>query len=535
MRFRVSGKAVYTAGKLLQDARLMSASEPHTCPTPFPHLHDLLAGVLGHGAPPPAESNPPDRAPPDALHTAHDENFPQLRRIASHLNAPPRLSRTEAVEPAAPRAGAAAEMRCDAIVEPPAAGSEDLHVQEPESGKHASEEHAAVEDDAAAWPEHPGQSDDEPVAAWQSLGSDGAVHAVDPALASPGRWTASVEDAPALVKEMDDSAREGRGVGLILGGAGLIFLAVACACFIPPPFAALLRDQLSGNYDAAQLGWAGSLAAANGIVFGGASLFLALAGLGSIGLRRWALPLIHAGAWLAVMSVLLMLAVVSAGYFFIAPPDSSPESTARLRGIARGLIWVGVFGFALPLLYIVIYQRRHLTEVCRRADARSRWTDAVGEPLLMLWLSIVSVLVFLAAIAAFRPAFPLFGTLVTGPGARVLLGAAAAAALAAAWFTARRSRAGWWVAAALFVFLGATVITTLLRVPWEVVTAALGEPQLGHSADADPNTASKASKMAAMLAGAACAPLLMVLLMSRGSFAVHHPPESVAPSHVPHS
>ena len=321
-----------------------------------------------------------------------------------------------------------------------------------------------------------------------------------------------VEDSVAH-QPWDETGWEERGVSLAIGGGLLILLALVLACSVPADWVAALKEKGTAA------SWLTKLALFQTWIFGMGSLGLIVLGVGSLRRRRWSVPLIHAGGWLVAITVLMSLAVASAGFFFIAPHSGSGEKT-MLSGIAHGLIWVGALGVVMPLIVIAIYQRQHLNFICGRADTKTRWTDKLPEPLLMLWQCCLMVAVVVSSLFFLNGAFPLMGRMVTGGAGLACIFVSVAGNLFAAWLLARQNRLGWWLAWLLFAGITASGVWTFLEIPWVHVCEAFGRP----ASLAVPQIP---SKLAALLTGAAFAPLSMVLLMSRSSFPV--PEEEIVP------
>ena len=342
----------------------------------------------------------------------------------------------------------------------------------------------------------------------QTFHSDDLAHEVSPLIMPlEGNEPASMEAEPT----MDLS---GRGFSLTLGGFILLGLALYLACTAAPAWVSALKET------GASAAWMRRLASAQSWLAALSVLVLTRLGVGSWTRRRWAVPLTHAGSWLTAISVLMGLAVASAGFFFVAPHSGSLDK-AWLMEIGRMLVKLGLLGVVVPLVLITIYQRRHLPEVCGLVDSRTRWTDAVSEPLLMLWLSVLAVAAAVLCLLYFNNGFPFFGKMLSGTAGLIAIAGSVGACLVAAWMLARRQKSGWWLSWLVFAFLGATAVWTFLEIPWPEVCSVLGRPQGLPDMVMPP-------KLPALLVGAVLAPLGMVLLMSRSAFPL--PVESDSPS-----
>ena len=418
----------------------------------FPNLQDLLQHVQGSGE---------DQADGDP--SAH-ETIGSLRGMVQRL---------AAVGAPRPVVGAEKDGHESAVEEPAA------------SSDHEAEHSGALE-----------------VNFLQSFDSDELAHEVSP-LVMPLEADAVAGAAPE--PSMDLS---GRGFSLTLGGFILLGLALYIACAAAPAWVSALKENGAGA------SWMHRLARAQTWLAALSVLVLTRLGVGSWTRRRWAVPLTHAGSWLTAISVLMGLAVASAGFFFVAPHSGNLDK-AWLMEIARMLVKLGLLGVVVPLVLIAIYQRRHLPDVCGLADSRTRWTDAVSEPLLMLWLSVLAVAAAILCLLFFNNGFPFFGKMLSGTEGLIAI----AGSVGAAWMLARRQKSGWWLSWLLFAFLGATAVWTFLEVPWQDICTIMGRPQGLPDMVVPP-------KLPALLVGAVLAPLSMVLLMSRSAFPIPAEPDS---------
>ncbi|MBP7949260.1 MAG: hypothetical protein KA004_06350 [Verrucomicrobiales bacterium] len=508
----------------------MSSSEPIPNISPFPNLLGLLEEVE-RGSPAAESPAFPASAPPVESPGA----FAQLRGIAAHLTAPAPAGnvslrqltasmQTEHSEAPAAAAEEAAimEVTSDMLVE-------EISIAEAPGDAAGAEEAALAEasllqDSSLPTPpdsfhEEPPVTEETATAAPEEILLLGTVETEtgggSPPVSLKAPFTApSSADLAAAPVDIPDEKLRSRGLGLVVGGAGLVGLAALLAWFVGRPLIEALlepaKHRKPGLHVSAMWIWLAAWPV----------LALTAAGVGSLRRRRWALPVVHAGGWLAAISVLMILAVASAGFFFLAPPALTQKDA--LRGILRGIGWAAGCGVALPLVYIAIYQRRHLPRVCHLADPKIRWTDSLTEPAVMLWLSCLAVAV-LAGALFFPGVFPALGQLVTGETARMLSAGAVAGCVLAALLVSWRLKAGWWLALLLFTALASSTVWTLLQTPWEHIRTLLGLPENGET--------KLPGSLTALLAGAVYAPLSMVLLMSRSSF--HREEEIIVPSGQP--
>ncbi len=372
----------------------------------------------------------------------------------------------------------------------------------------AAQLHAAPEPEAMDEPSEPAPAelDEEIIAPWAvSALAEGHEEALP-----TGLIQAEESMAHELVEETwDDTGWEERGVGLVIGGMVLIFLAMLLACTIPPVWVKACQETGSDRGP-----WIRQALVQTWLT-GVPAMALAMAGLGSLRRRRWSVPLIHAGGWFVALAVLIGLAVITAGVFLLTPTSGNIEHSVALS-IGRLLLLVGIFGIALPLVIIAIYQRAYLPHLCRRADATARWTDDIPEPLLMLWIGCWWAIVILAAQFFLAPALPLAGQLISGAGGWGVLALLIGGFWLAQRAVIRRAKWGWWLAAALFSIVALNTAWTFWQVAWSQVLQAWGLPWANASAEP--------SRLAMLVSLGLYAPLLMVLLMSRGCFPVPDEP-----------
>jgi hypothetical protein len=236
-----------------------------------------------------------------------------------------------------------------------------------------------------------------------------------------------VEMAPAV-------GTESTGVGLALGGAVLVVGGMAAACH-----ALGLALHHGVGWSAAPL-WA---------LAGGCGLGL---GLGSIGARRWAAPLIHACGWVIVLSALFYMAAGTAALFYAAQSsmDEAPPPWALFVGL-------GVLGVVMPLIFITYYQRDAVARFCAVADPRTRWTDPRPIPGLMACVcGLAGVGAVLGAIWG-EVDFPMIGGWWTGEqGSGAWFGSLALFSLALGGCMTG-ARWGWWLLTGLIV-LGLSLV-----------------------------------------------------------------------------
>ena len=309
--------------------------------------------------------------------------------------------------------------------------------------------------------------------------------------------SAEAHARPALEEESDP---HDRAMAVLLCGALLIVLGLFLACRVPP--LALEADAAAGSGRAAEVVRSGHLRGEMFVSIAAAAACFLL-GIGATTLRRWAPPIIHAAGWTVLLTVLGGMAVATASMFQLSanntPGDAVPGQGTAVFAVA------GVFGIALPLLLIAVFQRPGVAKLCLLADKSPRWTDFRTVPALMVFIcgALLAAAAFAMSIA--QSAFPAFGNLIEGAGAWVGTGIAAAAASGLA---AAGRQAGWWLLTCLTAVLTAAIFLTCRQHAWQEIfglTSAGGPTLTG-----------------AVLAAATMLPLLLIALMTRRAFA-HQP------------
>jgi hypothetical protein len=174
-------------------------------------------------------------------------------------------------------------------------------------------------------------------------------------------------------------------------------------------------------------------------------------GIGSIRARRWAraLALVVGWIWLvtggvAVVAVAVILpsALSSAG---------APASSVACAVAVAALILL-VFLGAIPLAVVLFYRRDDVRRTVEWRNPTPDWSDWVPPTIL----GVVAALAFggVASLVSvpFLGAVPLFGSVLTGASAAVVLLVFAALSFLLAWGSWRQSAAAWWGLVGLQVF-----------------------------------------------------------------------------------
>jgi hypothetical protein len=199
-------------------------------------------------------------------------------------------------------------------------------------------------------------------------------------------------------------------------------------------------------------------------------------GIGSIQARRWVRPivLVFGTIWMS-LGCLGALALVVAVPTMARAMQSSMSSAgpAMPAGFAIGIttftiLFSLVFYVGLPALLVWYYRSIDIARTLELHDPHPRWTD--GVPLPVLGMSIASGLI--AATFLFSTAGRLallFGVMVTGKTAVLMLLVGAVFFASASFLIFRRRMLGWHLAVwGLVVSASSTLITTMLIDPLEM-------------------------------------------------------------------
>ncbi len=331
--------------------------------------------------------------------------------------------------------------------------------------------------------------------AWQDENDSPALDFLAPAPlaplpAPPAAFRPAAAPLAAAAPAPPSAAPALNGTGLLLGGAGLIVLGIALACRLP-----LLWLDLEAADP-----WARQALEAGMILQAAGALSALTLGTGSLLLRRWAPPLIHAIGWIAVFAALLLLGVTGV---VLGSESETLLSPADGLGLAAALL--------LPLAYLFYYERESVAATCAAASPEPAWTDRQSVPALMVLLCHVILALAAAAMLRYPAAFPLpTGEILRGPAALATWSGLLALGLLGTYAAWRRSAAATWLLLLAALGLAATLGACGLfgRPPWGAFLAALGRP-----ADLGP-----ASPLLPLLVGLSPALLLLVLAMARRAF-----------------
>jgi hypothetical protein len=208
-----------------------------------------------------------------------------------------------------------------------------------------------------------------------------------------------------------------------------------------------------------------------GTTVGTCALFLVLATLaiwGGIGLclcRRWARSLTLVAHWMVLICGLagvFTLALIMPDILTRASenPGLSTEAVTMIKWTI--IIMMTIIFIVIPGIHVIVLSHANVRDTCQYRDPRTRWTDAVPLPILILTLyKALGALSMLSIVA--RQVAPFFGLVLTGmPAMAVALGGAAALAWVAREIYFLRIR-GWWGSLAMTAGWGLSYAITLSR------------------------------------------------------------------------
>jgi len=189
-------------------------------------------------------------------------------------------------------------------------------------------------------------------------------------------------------------------------------------------------------------------------MYGCLAVALIWLGIGSIKARRWARALLLIFSWSWLVMGVFMTAVTP---FFMAkvfanlPANTQNGQPAMSPAAVTGTIvfmvlFLGVFFVAVPAVWTLFYNSRHVKATCETRDPVTRWTDACPLPVLgfCLWLLFSVPWMLLMPIIG-HGVMPCFGVFVTGLPGGLLCLAVAIIWGTAAWRLYRLDVRGWWL------------------------------------------------------------------------------------------
>jgi hypothetical protein len=199
------------------------------------------------------------------------------------------------------------------------------------------------------------------------------------------------------------------------------------------------------------------------------SVILVWLGVGSILCRRWARALLLIVSWSVLLGGLFTMCFFVIFMHAFAAIGGAGSQAQLLMLVVMEII-LAIFTVILPGAMALFYGRKNVKATCEARDPVTRWTDACPLPALAtsLWF-VVGALWTLAMPLMYGSVVPVFGVLVSGTGAAMIILAGSALCLYLAWATYRLKIAGWWTALIACALFGASATITFLKVdPMEI-------------------------------------------------------------------
>lgn len=223
---------------------------------------------------------------------------------------------------------------------------------------------------------------------------------------------------------------EARRGGLIGFGVLQILIGLICGLLV---LAVIAGAELAQRTTPMRSGVASAI-----VVYGIAALYFVTVGVGSIRGRRWARALSvvvsaiwMAGGFVATLMIVLILPRVMEGL---------PRPTLGFG--CAGAVGAG-FGIVLPLVLFLFYRSPTVRATVEVLDPTPRWTDRVPLPVLaMVMILVFSAITLLANVG--NPVLALFGDVVAGAAASLVVLTMAALCAVVAVQLYRLKESGWW-------------------------------------------------------------------------------------------
>ncbi|HWA26860.1 MAG TPA: hypothetical protein VG734_14470 [Lacunisphaera sp.] len=204
-------------------------------------------------------------------------------------------------------------------------------------------------------------------------------------------------------------------------------------------------------------------------------------GIGSIKARRWARALLLCFGWMGLCIGVVSLAVVISSLGSIGdimrqqgrtlPPGA--VAVAKFFAVAT-VVFIYVL---IPGTLVLFYRGRNVKLTCEYLDPVERWTDRCPLPVIAMCILQTYGAFAIVMTPWFGSAFPLFGYVVTGWPAKLLLFGFGAFSLFAARGFYRLQPRFWLLYTALVTAMGISTIITFLRVDVLVFYRSAGMPE----------------------------------------------------------
>jgi hypothetical protein len=210
--------------------------------------------------------------------------------------------------------------------------------------------------------------------------------------------------------------------------------------------------------------------------------FFAAIGIGSILPRRWArtLMLIVSCLWLlaGLMAVLFIVVIVPDFFQRLAQLPGGDAQTAEVVQAVQGCMFVllALLYVILPGIFLSFYSGRNVKATFEARDPVTRWTDRCPTPVLALSL-VLGYGAFSMLLTAVFGAVPVFGRVLTGLPAILLMVVLAGMLAVLSRATYRLEPWSWWAVAG-FWLLGALSTGMLAAggLDWKALYSQMGIP-----------------------------------------------------------
>ncbi|PYT08946.1 MAG: hypothetical protein DMF49_03795 [Acidobacteria bacterium] len=270
-----------------------------------------------------------------------------------------------------------------------------------------------------------------------------------------------------------------RRTRLLVLGALSILVGVACILLggLPMLLIALPKTVKLPGFDVAQGEWGAVLTAS--LLYELMGAVFIWSGVGSMRAQRWVRPvmLMVSWTWLLAGLALLVLLVLIEDQFLSSWPGSEalPSAAMAVAGIAAAAVLV-VMDILLPAVFIWGYRSQDVRLTCEARHPAPSWTDRC-PPQVLAWSITLWGCALLVIPALFRPALPVFGYVVSGMPARLLLLSSGAVAGILAWGSYALRMPAWWGSALFLLVTGASAVTSFLRMDLIEICRAMNMPE----------------------------------------------------------
>ena len=291
--------------------------------------------------------------------------------------------------------------------------------------------------------------------------------------------------------------------GMIVYGVVLCLMAAAAGCFAAATPLALLVPQPPGQpraFEPAQLVTAA-------VLYVVACAGLVVLAVGCFRGRRWTVPVVLGLAWPALVYAAAFVPITAAATALSEPTPGMTPQTQLAMAVGTGVFGL-LLGVGLPLAFVLYFRRPSLHErlAVRQPEAGRVASQPARTVGLWLWLGIVAATTLMNLP---RPRWSLFGTVLSGlPAAIVLLLVAGAFAFCAV-LVYRRDPRGGWLAAGLVLLIAASIAVTVAVLGGPAVAAANVAPAARPQVEANPMSGTAAQLALSTLGGLASAAAIL--------------------------